>query len=105
DENQLAELAARPGTHVLALEVDDRFGAYGLTGVVIACEEVGGAHASSLRIDTLLLSCRVLGRRVEAGVLRALARLAAERGIGRMLAPLVVTPRNEPVQAFLRSSP
>lgn len=100
DEVEIAALMAEPEVAVLAIEVDDRFGAYGLTGVAIARNQ-GGA----LRIDTLLLSCRVLGRRVEYAVLSALARHALAQGLERIEAPLVFTERNEPVRLFLAGAP
>ena len=56
-EEELKQLAGLPGTNCMVIEVSDRFGDYGLVGVVITQERDG-----KLFIDTLLLSCRVLGR-------------------------------------------
>jgi amino acid adenylation domain-containing protein/FkbH-like protein len=103
-EAEVAALAARDDSVVLAVEVEDRFGVYGLTGVVIARMEGDGDHAE-LIIDTLLLSCRVLGRRVEQGILCALAHIAAARGARRIVAPLVPTERNDPIRQFLATPP
>lgn len=106
DETEIAALAARDDCAVLAIEVEDRFGAYGLTGVAIVerQQENGGAN-NDLFIDTLLLSCRVLGRRVEHGILAALGRLATDWNCARILAPLVPTGRNEPIRQFLAAPP
>lgn len=105
-EAEVAALAAREDTVVLAVEVEDRFGAYGLTGVVIACrDDAHGEGEAVLTVDSLLLSCRVLGRRVEQGILCALARIAAGWGCTRILAPLVPTERNDPVRQFLAGPP
>lgn len=103
-EAEVAALAAHDDHIVLAVEVEDRFGAYGLTGVVIACVEGNDAN-TELVIDTLLLSCRVLGRRVEQGILYALAHIAAARGARRIVAPLLPTERNDPVRQFLAGAP
>ena len=107
DEAEVAALAARDDTEVLAVEVEDKFGAYGLTGVVIARHDPspddGGTPA--LVIDTFLLSCRVLGRRVEQGIVTALARLADARSAQRILAPLRPTERNAPIRQFLATPP
>lgn len=103
-EAEVAALAARDDSVVLAVEVEDRFGAYGLTGVVIACMATDGAR-TELIIDTLLLSCRVLGRRVEQGILCALAHIAAARGATRVVAPLVPTERNDSIRQFLATPP
>jgi FkbH-like protein len=45
---------------IYTLKVTDRFGDFGLTGVMIVFKE-----DSSAKIDTLLLSCRILGRSIE----------------------------------------
>ena len=100
DAAAIAALVAEPGVLVLAVEVDDRFGAYGLTGVVIA-----RSAAQTLDIDTLLLSCRVLGRQVEHALLAALARRALALGHAALEAQLVGTDRNEPVRLFLDGPP
>jgi FkbH-like protein len=90
--------AAAGGSLVLRVNVRDRFGDYGLVGVIVA-----DARGTSLDIDTLLLSCRVLGRGVEHAMLRRLAEAAAQRGLTRVDLPFVPTPKNEPARAFADS--
>jgi len=58
-------------TTVQAVRVSDRFGDYGLVGLVIATDV-----ADAVEVDTLLLSCRVLGCGVEHAMLASLGRLA-----------------------------
>lgn len=96
-----AEIAARmqSGHPVLVVEASDRFGDYGVIGLVIAEER--GAEFS---IDNFLLSCRALGRGVEHRVLRELGSLAAQRGLNTVVVPLVVTARNQPARQFLEST-
>ncbi len=103
DEAEVAALAARDDHAVLAVEVEDRFGAYGLTGVVIARNAAD--ESGALVVDSFLLSCRVLGRRVERAILAALGRIAARWGCARILAPCVPTERNEPIRQFLAQAP
>jgi len=93
---EIARLLATGDADCWAVEVRDRFGDYGLVGVVIFTTE-----AEALRIDTFLLSCRVLGRRVEDTVLARLARVAADRGRGSTLFPYRPTPKNTPIREFL----
>ena len=100
DEAEIVALAAEPDVSVLAVEVEDRFGAYGLTGVAIV-----RSTSTALHIDTLLLSCRVLGRKVEHALLGALARRTLALGHRIIEAPLLFTDRNEPIQLFLRQAP
>ena len=93
-EAELRELA-RNGSTVLRVKVQDRFGDYGIVGLVIA-EEVAGA----LSVDTLLLSCRVLGRGVEHAILRRLGEIAKQRELDRVDLRFVPTAKNEPARDF-----
>ena len=86
------------GSTVLRVKVRDRFGDYGLVGVVVA-----DRRADALAVDTLLLSCRVLGRGVEHAILRRLGELASEHGLPAVYLPYLATPKNEPARAFAES--
>jgi FkbH-like protein len=88
----------RSGATCLAVEVKDRFGSYGLTGVAIF--QVAGA---SLAVDTFLASCRVLGRGVEHRMVARLGQIAREIGLSRVEIPFSATPRNRPAALFLNS--
>jgi len=81
----------------LTVNVSDRFGDYGLTGVVLF-----RAADNALAIDTLLLSCRVLGRGVEHRVLAKLGDEAIRRGLPTVSATLASTAKNEPARRFLQ---
>src|SRR5204862_4717077 len=74
-EAEVRALWQDPAWHLFALSVTDRFGDYGLTGVVFCLE---GEH--SWEIDTLVLSCRVLGRGVETALAAVLQVRAQESG-------------------------
>jgi FkbH-like protein len=64
-EPEVSALLDDPTVEVFAAAVHDRFGEYGTIGVVIARQ-----HADAgWEIDTLLMSCRVLGRGVETAIL------------------------------------
>ena len=78
--------------------VRDRFGDYGLTGVMIV-------HASdgALVADNFLLSCRALGRGVEHRMVAKLGEIARERGLARIAIPFVEAQRNRPARLFLES--
>jgi FkbH-like protein len=95
-----SELRGLPtsGFTVLRVKTRDRFGDYGLVGLVIA-NETGDA----LVVDTLLLSCRVLGRGVEHAIMRRLGELATQRKLRHVELPYVPTPNNEPARAFAKS--
>jgi FkbH-like protein len=93
---QIAALAASTEIRVLTLRVSDRFGDYGLTGLVILR---GGGDVAT--VDTFLLSCRVLGRGVEAAVLNHLGRWAADQGLRSICLEYRPTPRNAPALQFV----
>ncbi len=96
-EPEMRALPSR-GSTVLRVRVRDRFGDYGLVGIVVA-----DRRADALAVDTLLLSCRVLGRGVEHAILRRLGELASEHGLPYVHLPYLVTPKNEPARAFAES--
>ena len=97
-ESEVRELCGPGGWEPLLVEARDRFGDYGLVGVVFH-----KAEADALRIDTLLLSCRALGRGVEHRVLARLGEIAAERGLARVEIPYRPTRKNRPALEFLTS--
>jgi FkbH-like protein len=73
----------------LALRLRDRFADHGLVSVMIAVEDGG-----CLDIDTWLMSCRVIGRTVEAEMLAQLCQRAAERGCRFLRGTYVPTAKN-----------
>ncbi len=83
---------------VFSVHVTDRFGDYGLTGVLV-CQHKDAA----LDVTTFLLSCRVLGRGVEHRMLARLGELARERKAGYVDVHYVRTGRNKPALDFLES--
>jgi FkbH-like protein len=57
---EISAFIENPDALVLRLQVRDRFGDYGTVGVAILVHET-----DDVRLDTFLLSCRVLGRGIE----------------------------------------
>jgi FkbH-like protein len=80
------------------LSLTDRFGDYGVVGVVILKREEGGA---ALFLDTLLLSCRVLKRGVEEFVFNALAALAKAEGATYLTGEYIPTAKNGLIAGLL----
>jgi len=80
------------------VRVSDKFGDYGLVGAVMTCKE-----SQRLRVDTFLLSCRALGRRVEKQMLRHLVQMAKNLGCHSMFIPYQKTEKNQPAYDLLRS--
>jgi len=96
-EDEITALVETPGTCCWVLEVSDRFGDYGLVGVVITIE-----RSDHLFIDTFLLSCRVLGRGVEDAILTCLKKYLQECGLTGIKADYYPTPKNPPLLEFLQ---
>jgi FkbH-like protein len=80
------------GAYTQALRTSDRFGDSGLTGVMIAIPE-----GELLRVDTWLMSCRVLGRRLDEAMFAALVRYAAENGYSHIIGEYIPTAKNSQV--------
>jgi FkbH-like protein len=79
-----ADVAAAESDRVLTLQVRliDRFGDNGMISVIICRPEArGDSGGRAWEIDTWLMSCRVLGRKVEEMVLREILMQAREAGI------------------------
>ena len=94
-EQQIADMAGRPGWQVLSLKVRDRFGDHGLVGVAITRDE-----AETCEIETFLLSCRVIGRTMETALLSHLAQSAAARGRQRLAGRFFASKKNAPARDF-----
>jgi FkbH-like protein len=86
---EVRNLMARPACYTQSMRLRDRFGDYGLTGLLIALPEGEG-----LRIDTWLMSCRVLGRQVERVMLAALLRHSVEARVRYVIGEYVPTAKN-----------
>jgi FkbH-like protein len=96
--DEVRHLAKSPRHRIFGLRVSDKFGDYGLTGVVIT--ESSSDHTYWI-IDTLLLSCRVLGRGVETSLLAALADEARADGAAEFKASFIPTAKNAAALSFL----
>jgi FkbH-like protein len=87
------------GLECRAVEVSDRFGDYGLVGVMIFAN-----RGDALEVDTFLLSCRVLGRGVEHRMLNELGEAAVRRQLPVVDLVWIATQKNQPARDFLESA-
>lgn len=94
---EIANLCDTPGVRVLAWRVADRFGDYGLVGVLILQRE-----GNSFAIDTFLMSCRVLGRGVESAIFAAITEYARMDGAAVIRGQYIATPKNALVADLYR---
>lgn len=91
-DRDVQSLMAQPGCYTQTLRVADRFGDSGLTGVLIAVRE-----GDALRIHTWLMSCRVMGRRLEEVVFGSLLEHARGEGITAIQGDYIPTAKNSVV--------
>lgn len=96
-EGEILQIHHSHALECLTVDLRDRFGEYGLVGVMIF-EQKG----SALEVDTFLLSCRALGRGVEHRMLAHLGQIAEARGLSRVEVSFIRTERNQPVLNFLQ---
>jgi len=79
--------------------VSDRFGDLGITGIIsLELEDKNG------RIVDFILSCRVMGRKVEETMLHIVIKYAQSIRLEELHARYVPTPKNKPCLEFWRSS-
>lgn len=92
-EAEVERMAEDPKAVALAIRLADKFGDNGLISVVLARPDACVAD-DALLIDSWLMSCRVLGRRVEQAVLDVLARAAKAAGYRALVGEFRPTERN-----------
>ncbi len=88
---RLAQLMADPGWRCFMLSLEDRFADHGTVGMLLLRLADGTAE-----IDTLLLSCRVIGRTAERTLVTAAAAAAREAGCATLTGSYIPTDRNAP---------
>jgi len=93
------QFAAQVGSRIYVVHVRDRFGDYGLVGALFL-----KFAPPVLVVDTFLLSCRVLGRRVEYRVLNELGRLGQQEELASLELRYEETAKNQPAYEFLQNA-
>jgi FkbH-like protein len=94
-EANLESIANDPQQAIFTIRVVDRFGDNGIVGVsIVRCED------SVAVIDTFLLSCRVIGRKVETALLTHLVEWASARNLEYLLGRFIPTAKNAPAASL-----
>ncbi len=86
---------ARDEFNIYSLQVSDRLGDEGIVGVAIVRKE-----PKTWTLDSFLLSCRVIGRRVETALLARIVEDAKEQGVSTLVGEYIPTQKNAPVKSF-----
>ena len=91
-ESEVRALITSPEAITITARLADKFGDNGLIAILIAEQAKG--ERSTAYIDTWLMSCRVLGRRVEEACLNALVEACQTRSIDRLIGVYKPTEKN-----------
>lgn len=100
DEGAIAAMIADPGWIVAHFSLADSFGDSGLVGVAL----IERTAPELARLDSFLMSCRVIGRQAEAAFLAALLRHLAAAGVRVVAAEFIPTAKNALASGFLAAN-
>jgi FkbH-like protein len=88
-ETEIAAMQSNSDVFTVQARLEDIFGDNGMISAVI-CRQAG----QYWKVDTWIMSCRVLGRRVEETILQYLVEQARLRGISEIIGRYVPTAKN-----------
>lgn len=94
-ESELQQFFNDDSHWLFLANVKDRFSDQGITGLVIL-----KVHVEQLWVDSFLLSCRVLGRKVEEALWNAILGLSEHLSIKKIIAKYSKTDKNIQVEKF-----
>jgi len=83
---------------ICCLKVSDKFGDEGIVGVAIIRKE-----SDTWTLDSFLLSCRVIGRKIETAFLAKIVEDAKEQSVSKLVGEYIPTQKNAPVKNFYSS--
>ncbi|UCH49735.1 MAG: SDR family NAD(P)-dependent oxidoreductase [Betaproteobacteria bacterium] len=95
-EGEFEALIAQGAVECQTVRVRDRFGEYGLVGLIVFARD-----GDALAVESFMLSCRVLGRGVEHRVMANLGRRALDCSAARVRVRFEETSANRPARLFL----
>lgn len=98
-ESELDAWTKQPGHWLYAISVSDRVGSAGLTGVLSL-----QANGNTAQVVDFVLSCRVMGRRIEELMVHLAVEIARENKLSSVVAELLPTAKNKPTARFFEGS-
>ena len=94
-ESDINQFIEQPNVDVLTIRVEDKFGDMGRVGSAII-----KYHEKNVEIDTFLLSCRALGRKVERSFLYEIIKFCEYKGVKEVTCSYEKTSRNMQTEFF-----
>ena len=98
-QEEIERLAKDPNFMVISLSSQDRFGDNGLVGVAIVEKGI-----PQWRIDSFLLSCRIIGRRIEETLLAHIVQEAKSAGAEILKGEFISSKKNSPAKEFYKNN-
>jgi len=95
-EEEIKEFVKDDKMIVGCAEVEDKFGESGITNIFIIKK-----NNEEWILDTFLLSCRIIGRGIEEGILGKIIEMAKKEGVKKIKAQFIPTQKNKPAENFL----
>jgi FkbH-like protein len=94
--SQIEEIIKHDENHIYCINVKDKFGDSGITGMIITKV----IDSKTCEIDTFLMSCRVIGRYIEHAFLKYVINDCKKSGIEQVRAAYIKTKKNQQVEMF-----
>lgn len=89
------------GWEIWCLSVADKFGDNGITGCMMVKPNLSQSqNVKSMEIDTLLLSCRILGKGIEHAFLKTILSILHNEGVRMVIASYSPTLKNNQVSNY-----
>ena len=88
--NELEEIASNPNNEIYVIYASDKYGDSGLISVLILVGD-----DKTVRIDTFLMSCRVMGRRLEDVIINEIVSHSEK---SKIIGEYIPTTKNSPVR-------
>ena len=92
-ENEIKKLINNESKIVISIGVSDKYGDHGITGLAILDLE-------ELKIDTFLLSCRIIGRNIEYKFMNIIVKLLRNSGVQKIDSQYNKTMKNQQVSDY-----
>ena len=95
-QEEISSFSSDKDRIIECVQVSDKFGDNGITGVYI----IEKKDSKEWIIDTFLLSCRIMGRKVEEAMLYQIIEKAKNLGIKKIKGKFIPTKKNKPAENF-----
>ena len=99
NEEDITKFSQDPNMIVECAQIEDKFGDNGITCVYIIKKD----NNSQWTIDSFLMSCRIMGREIENGIMAYILQRAKSKGVAKILGEFIPTKKNKPSEDFLQN--